>query len=45
MLDKAYLSPKQYSLVLRYGPLFGVCEDFTYQHGLAYDATTNPYLS
>jgi hypothetical protein len=42
---RAYLSQKQHLLVLRCGHLFEVCEDSSYQHGLAYDATINPYLS
>jgi hypothetical protein len=42
MLHKAYLSQKQHSLIVRCDPPFEVCEGFSYQHELAYDATTNP---
>jgi hypothetical protein len=42
ILRKAYLSQKEYWLVQECGPLFGVCEGSSYQHGLASDATTNP---
>jgi hypothetical protein len=42
---KAYLSQKQHWLVQECCHHFIVYGGFSNQHGLAYDATTNPYLS
>jgi hypothetical protein len=43
-LRKTNLSQKQYLLVREYDHLFRACEDSSYQHGLAFYATTKPSL-